>query len=107
MLTRPLQIFTKAAVSVEQGAPYNADLLKPIAKYSDELGRLAKVFDSMAAQVQAREDALKAQVKSLEIQIDVTKQQEQVEEITDNDFFRDLQRKKDELKARSGTTSAT
>jgi signal transduction histidine kinase len=102
MLTRPLQLFTRAAEGVERGDPYRPDLLKPVETYSDELGKLARVFNGMAAQVQAREDALKEQVRSLEIQIDMVKQQEQVEEITENDFFHDLQRKKSELKARSG-----
>jgi hypothetical protein len=63
---------------------------------------MARVFSRMAVEVQARETALKQQVKALEIQIDQTKRNQQVEEITETEFFRDLQRKKEQLRASTG-----
>ena len=47
----------------------------------------------MVGKVAQREQKLKQQVAELQIMIDETKRQEQVSEIVDTDFFRDLQAK--------------
>jgi DNA-binding response OmpR family regulator len=65
----------------------------------DALGNLARVFQRMAIEVAARERALKAQVQQLRIEIDEAKADRQVAEITETDYFRDLQRKADALRA--------
>jgi methyl-accepting chemotaxis protein len=101
-LTRPLKQMIAAAETVEKGEPFNPESIANIQEYSDELGLMARVFTRMAVEVQAREAALKQQVKSLEIQIDQAKRNKQVEEITESDFFKDLQRKKEQLRASTG-----
>jgi HAMP domain-containing protein len=101
-LTRPLQRMIGAAETVEKGEPFKPESIAHIQRYSDELGLMARVFSRMAVEVQARETALKQQVKALEIQIDQTKRNQQVEEITETEFFRDLQRKKEQLRASTG-----
>jgi hypothetical protein len=53
----------------------------------------------MAIEVAARERALQAQVQQLRIEIDEAKADRQVREITETDYFRDLQRKADALRA--------
>jgi CheY-like chemotaxis protein len=53
-----------AATAVEDGR-YEPATLARAALRNDELGRLARVFDGMAAQVKAREDRLRQQVSEL------------------------------------------
>lgn len=101
-ITRPLRQLIAAAETVEKGEPFRPESIADIQIYSDELGLMARVFSRMAVEVQAREAALKQQVKTLEIQIDQAKRNKQVEEITETDFFKDLQRKKELLRAKMG-----
>lgn len=101
-LTQPLKKMIAAAETVEKGEPFKSESIADIQQYSDELGLMARVFSRMAVEVQAREAALKQQVKALEIQIDHAKRNKQVEEITESDFFKDLQRKKEQLRASTG-----
>ncbi|HUJ27857.1 MAG TPA: protein kinase [Myxococcales bacterium] len=57
-----------AARAVESGA-YQAGALADITGRSDELGRLARVFDGMAAGIQAREERLHGQLLELRREI--------------------------------------
>jgi CheY-like chemotaxis protein len=57
-----------AARSVEEGC-YDPAVLATIAQRGDELGRLARVFDGMAAEVRARESRLQAQLDALRQEI--------------------------------------
>lgn len=59
----------EAASAVEHGA-YESGMLGEIPSRDDELGRLARVFDAMAAGVRAREERLRKQLTQL--QADVT-----------------------------------
>jgi DNA-binding response OmpR family regulator len=54
----------EAATAVERGT-YVAGTLAPVARRGDALGRLARVFDSMAAGVKAREQRLQDHVATL------------------------------------------
>jgi hypothetical protein len=56
------------------------------------------VFEIMVGKVAKREEKLKQQVAELQIMIDESKRQEQVEEIVDSDFFRELQEKARKLR---------
>jgi CheY-like chemotaxis protein len=80
---------TGAAAALEAG---DADLgdLASVAARDDALGVLARRFESMAREVQARESRLREQVRELRIEIDHARQARQVAEITETDFFRDL-----------------
>jgi CheY-like chemotaxis protein len=78
-----------AAATVEAGT-FQADSLHEVAARDDALGQLARTFQRMAREVQAREDRLKAQVAELRIEIDKTQQARKVAEITDSDYFRSL-----------------
>jgi two-component system cell cycle response regulator len=88
-----------AAAAVEDGT-FDADALDSVAVREDALGNLARVFQRMAREVAARERALRQQVIELRIEIDEAKSARQVAEITETDYFRDLQRKADALRAR-------
>jgi multidrug efflux pump subunit AcrA (membrane-fusion protein) len=60
---------------------------------SDEVSQLARVFQKMAEQVQARQKQLKQEVARLKIEIDESKRQSQVSEIVDSEFFQELKSK--------------
>ncbi len=58
----------EAATAVEAGN-YRPGSLAPVARRADELGRLARVFDSMVLQMKAREERLRDQVRDLRDEI--------------------------------------
>ena len=91
---------TAAAAAVEAGE-FDPATIEQVAARSDELGQLARVFQRMAREVYAREQRLKQEVHRLRIEIDETKTARQVAEITETDYFQDLQRKVDTLRLRS------
>lgn len=97
----PVNELTTAAQAVHDTS-YEPGALDGVAARKDELGRLAQVFDQMARQVHARFARMQQEIRKLVIEIDETKREKQVAEITDTDYFRDLQRRAKELRARSG-----
>ena len=88
-----------AAAAVEAGE-FDPETLARVAIRRDELGRLARVFQRMAREVYAREQRLKQEVQQLRIEIDEARTARQVAEITETDYFQDLQRKADQLRIR-------
>ncbi len=66
----------------------------------DEIVHLARVFREMAIQVQKREQHLKQQVQQLRIEVDEMKKARQVAEITETEYFKQLQKKAKELRSR-------
>jgi CheY-like chemotaxis protein len=91
---------TAAAAAVEAGE-FDPTTIEQVAARSDELGQLARVFQRMAREVYAREQRLKQEVHRLRIEIDERRTARQVAEITETDYFQDLQRKVDTLRLRS------
>jgi HAMP domain-containing protein len=98
-VTLPVVRLTEAAEAVEAGT-CKPDSLDPVARRRDKLGHLARVFQDMAREVQMREQRLKAQVQELTIEIDRTREARQVAEITETDYFQELQAKARTLRAR-------
>ena len=95
-----IQQFTKvtsAAAAVEAGM-YAPEDLNDVAARTDALGQLARVFQRMVRQVYTREQTLKRQVEELKIEIDKSRQTRQVNEITNTDYFQQLQRRAKELR---------
>lgn len=90
---------TDAAASVESQT-FDPASLTGVATRGDALGQLARVFQRMAEEVYAREERLKQQVQELRIQIDDAKKAREVAEITETDYFRDLQERARQLRAR-------
>jgi HAMP domain-containing protein len=107
VLTRPITALTRVAGHIGEG-DYAQDLsgLTP-GRFSDEIGTLAQVFEIMVGKVRQREEKLKKQVIELQIMIDEGKRQEQVEEIVDSDFFRDLQQKARKMRQGFASSSAS
>lgn len=100
-ISRPLLRLTGAAQQMKLGQLSAAEAaeLKHVVG-SDEVSQLSSVFGGMASEVIAREESLRKQVESLRIEVDLVKQQRQVSEITESDFFRDLQGKARHLRNR-------
>ena len=80
---------TEAAAAVEGGS-FTLAGLDRIAERTDALGSLARMFQRMAREVQAREERLQQQVRELQIEIDEVRQAQKVAEITESDYFQQL-----------------
>jgi DNA-binding response OmpR family regulator len=91
---------TDAAAAVEADK-FAADGLADVVKRPDELGQLARVFQRMAHEVVAREKQLKLQIQVLRIEIDHAKKTRQVSEITETEYFQELQKKAKALRSTS------
>ena len=89
---------TNAAEALEAGS-FDGDALVDVAARSDALGTLARRFSTMAAEVRAREERLRAEVRDLRIEIDQARQAKKVSEITDTDFFKDLRSRATQLRS--------
>jgi two-component system cell cycle response regulator len=87
----------EAATAVEN-ATFAPESLDGVAARDDALGQLARVFRRMAREVAAREQALRREVRELRIEIDARRAATQVAEITETDYFQDLQRKASALR---------
>jgi two-component system, cell cycle response regulator len=81
-----------AAADVEAGR-FESRELDSVAGRGDALGQLARVFQRMAIEVLARERLLKQEVRQLRIEIDEARAARQVAEITQTEYFQDLQAK--------------
>jgi CheY-like chemotaxis protein len=86
-----------AAAAVEAGT-FDAGLLEDTASRTDALGQLARVFRHMASEVLARETRLRLEVDELRIEIDQSRAARRVAEITENEYFADLERRVHELR---------
>jgi methyl-accepting chemotaxis protein len=81
--------------------------LDAVATRGDELGQLAKIFQRMVQEVVTREKQLKEQVRALRIEIDQSKRAREVAEITESDYFQDLQAKAKQYRRRSKADELT
>jgi HAMP domain-containing protein len=97
-VTSPVAEISKAATAIENGT-YETISLVQVSQRSDELGHLARVFQSMAQEVNLRELRLRQQVQELRIEVDNVKKSRQVEEITESEFFQDLKQKANTLRS--------
>jgi len=86
-----------AATAVENRS-FDADILTSVARRTDELGNLARIFLRMALEVQAREHRLNQQIQELRIEIDEVKKAQQVADITETDYFQELRDKAKSLR---------
>jgi hypothetical protein len=71
----------------------DANALNPLARQTDELGQLARVFRRMALEVYAREQRLRQQLQELRIEIDESRRERQVAEVVETEYFQQLQEK--------------
>lgn len=100
-----VQRVTGAASAVEAGA-FDAASLDEVAGRTDALGQLARVFQRMAREVAAREQALREQLHVLHIQVDQLEKARQVAEITESEYFNALRTRSQRRRAARGTSAA-
>ncbi|MDX1994067.1 MAG: HAMP domain-containing protein [bacterium] len=102
VVTRPVAALKGVAERIAEG-DYNQNLSHiGSARFPDEMYSLARVFQIMVDKVRVREETLKKEVAELRIELDEAKRNEQVSQIVDSDFFRDLQEKAKMMRARKG-----
>jgi HAMP domain-containing protein len=87
---------TAAAMDVERDC-FNPSCLAEVGDRSDELGNLARVFQRMVQEVKQREDHLRQQVSELRIEIDQARREREVQQVTQSDYFQELQSELDSL----------
>ena len=109
---RPLLVLTDAAQAIKQNqyTSQQAAALRDTPGDQTEISYLRQLFGQMAEEVILREEQLRQQVTALQIMIDEAKRKEQVDEITDTDFFRELQVKAQRMRQRyavNGYSAAT
>lgn len=92
-----VQRLTTTAAAVETGI-YEPDQLEEVAQRTDALGQLARVFQRMIREIYAREQRLQQQVQELRIEVDKSRQSQQVSKITGTDYFRELRGKASNLR---------
>lgn len=100
-LSRRVDVLSAAAARIEANEPPDAGALERVGRSGDDVGRLARVFARMAEQVAVREQRLREQVRTLTIEIDEERRRKSVSEVTDTDFFRDLQGRAAEMRKRA------
>jgi two-component system cell cycle response regulator len=81
-----------AAAAAMEATSYDPGSLNGVAARTDALGQLARVFQRMAREVQAREERLKHEVHELRIEIDEARQAKRVAEITESEHYQALRR---------------
>ncbi|MCC5660824.1 HAMP domain-containing protein [Nostoc sp. XA010] len=111
-ISRPIYALTAAAQALEHD-DFDARVLEllprltKLAHSQDDMGQLVRVFLKMAEQVRMRDQKLKMQVRELHIEIDEAKRASNVAEITENEHFRQLQKKIQKLREQKVTVSET
>jgi HAMP domain-containing protein len=99
-VTRPIIRLTSAAEGVG-GGDYEQDFSGLYTNLlRDEVATLAQVFEMMVGKVREREQRLRQRVEELQIILDEGKRKKRVKEITESEFFRDLQSRARKMRAR-------
>ena len=76
-------------------------------RWRDEIGQLAAAFEAMTEQVRQREQTLQREVRQLRIEIDERDRSQDVRQIVETDFLRDLQAKVQRFRQRNHGGSDT
>lgn len=103
----PIEALAKAARTLrEDSEAFAPESLATVAQREDEFGQLARTFQTMGEQVVKREQSLRQEVQELRIEIDEAKKSRAVAEITDSEFFKELQSKAARMRQRTKSFSS-
>jgi methyl-accepting chemotaxis protein len=100
-IMEPLDVLSEQAEAIA-----NDDLsidLEPLQKLkaqNNELAAFARILEKTAKEVFSRTKAMKAEIKTLKVEIDQQKKEKQVKEIIETDFFKELELKAKTLRDR-------
>jgi CheY-like chemotaxis protein len=100
---RNVAVITSAVGSLEAGA-FKPESIQEVAAREDALGKLARMLQQTAREVQAREERLKQEVQALKVEIDHARKANMVAEVTETSYFKDLQEKVKQLRRRRDNT---
>ncbi len=100
-VSRPITAITQAAASVERGESVDEDRLERYTHGRSDIADLARVMRQMVREVAERERRLRAQLKALKVEIDHERRAKEVAEVTETDFFKDLESRAAEMRARA------
>ncbi|MEH2326472.1 MAG: Nif11-like leader peptide family RiPP precursor [Nostoc sp.] len=106
-IAKPIHALTNAAQAMFEQNDFDPQELAQAAGGTDDIAQLVRVFLQMAEDVKQREQSLKQQVMELHIEIDEVKKARHVAEITQTDYFQQIQKKARKLKERSQQVSET
>jgi len=96
---KQMECISSAAAALEAGI-YDPTILDEVTQRTDSLGQLARVFRRMAGEVYAREQMLRSQIQQLRIEVDEAKKAREVLEITESEYFQDLQKRVKQMRNR-------
>jgi HAMP domain-containing protein len=99
-IVRPVEDVTRAARELSEDR-FDPASLDRAAQRQDEVGELARTFQRMGREVIEREQSLREQVERLTVQIDRSRVDADVSEITETEQFRRLREQAEELRRRS------
>ncbi len=100
-VSRPITAITQAAASVERGESIDGSRLERYTHGHSDIADLARVMRQMVREVAERERRLREQLKALKVEIDHERRAKEVAEVTDTDFFKDLEARAAEMRARA------
>jgi C4-dicarboxylate-specific signal transduction histidine kinase len=108
-VARPIRALTQAAEALVYETEFDHQALAKASLMRDDVGQLVRVFLNMAQAVKTREQKLQQQVDALElrIEIDESKRAQQVAEITETDYFQDVQKEVQKLKTQPAKADET
>ena len=98
-LSKPLVALSTASRELGAGE-YDRSVLADGLERGDEVGDLVRTFDTMAAQVQDREQRLADQLANLQVEIDEQERMRSVEAITGSQSFTELRDRAAQLRQR-------
>jgi len=87
------------AAIVSEVAELDLASVDSLAQHDDALGRLARVFQRTIGEVRAREASLRREVQQLRIEIDTVKRDQELDKITNSDYFRRVRQQAREWRA--------
>lgn len=98
-ITKPVDDISAAARDLARGT-FDPATLDTAARRTDEVGDLARTFQAMGIEIAQRERLLREQVQQLTVQIDRAKVAQEVQEITESEYFQKLKSRSQELRRR-------
>jgi C4-dicarboxylate-specific signal transduction histidine kinase len=100
-IAKPIRALTKVANALVKHDEIDMQQLTEASHTHDDIGQLVRVFSQMVEEIKTREQKLKQQLMELNVEIDEVKKVRQVNEITQTDYFQEIQKKALRLKGRS------
>ncbi len=107
---RPIVVIARVAqlLGSDKLTPTSPELvsISAVSQRTDEFGHTAEIVRRVAQEIYEREQQLKQTIQSLQIQVDKERESQEVEQITDSEYFQNLQKRVHEMRQRSEASDA-